>query len=65
MHYRNDDPLAPFWVCLSCGTKNPLGQMIAADTVRCPKCRSDAIEPADGATVTVKNSQWQVPPVTN
>ncbi len=57
--------LRRLWVCVACGIKTPFGQMIAADTMRCPHCRSDAIEPADGRAVTVENSQWQVPPVTN
>lgn len=64
-HPREPDPLLAMWACSSCGHKRPLGQMIAADTMRCPTCRSSIIEPADGRTVTVENSEWQVPSVTN
>lgn len=64
-HPRDEDPLRAFWACLSCGTKNEFGAMLAADVMRCPKCRSDAIEPGDGRTVTVEDSQWAVPAVTN
>lgn len=59
------DPLKREWVCLPCGTKTKLGQMIAADVMRCPKCRSQYIEPADGARVVVKETNWAIPPVTN
>lgn len=60
-----EDAMRRIWACLACGTKTAFGQMLAADTMRCPHCRSDAIEPADGRAITVENSQWQVPPVTN
>lgn len=60
-----DALMARIWVCHPCGTKTPFGQMKAADLMRCPKCRSANIEPADGATVVVENSEWAVPPVTN
>lgn len=66
-HPRDDesDPLLRLWVCLPCGTKTEFGQMLAADVMRCPKCRSHHIEPADGARVMVKDSNWAIPPVTN
>jgi len=43
------DSITRVWVCLICATKNQLGQMIAADTLRCPHCRSANISPGDGA----------------
>lgn len=60
-----DALMARIWVCRPCGTKTPFGQMRAADLMRCPKCQSANIEPADGASITVKNSEWAIPPVTN
>lgn len=41
------DPLTETWCCLVCFWKGCFGEIIARDTLRCPKCDSSHLHPAD------------------
>jgi hypothetical protein len=45
--------LAKAAVCLDCFWKGVVGELIASDALRCPKCSSANWHPAERETVTV------------
>ncbi len=45
------DLLRNMWCCLSCSHKFAFGKAIAADVMRCPKCRSPDIHPIEQKVV--------------
>lgn len=42
-------------VCLDCRWKGRIGNMIASDTLRCPKCSSANWHPAERETLNLQN----------
>lgn len=40
-------------VCLDCSWKGRVGELIASDTLRCPKCKSANWHPAERETVVL------------
>lgn len=47
-----EDVMEQAWCCLTCSSRVRFGELLASDTLRCPKCHSPDLHPADGATVT-------------
>ena len=41
------DPLDEQWCCLTCYWKGRSGELMAKDALRCPRCDSNNIHPAD------------------
>jgi len=48
------DPLSIPYCCLDCAWKGRFGQLIGADTVRCPRCKSANLNCADGKIHTTE-----------
>lgn len=45
-----DDPLDERWACLVCFWLGRFGELMAKDVLRCPRCNSGNIHPADPTT---------------